>query len=666
MWKVLFRFTGAVGFCLFLLQIPQKISAQAPFVLSDVQEQYRLDKSISVLIDTTDQLTIRDILSLAAFKPSTGNLTFGYLNHPLWLKIQTKSLVSNAHWYLEIPAPFLEYVDFYQHTSTGWQHHVSGYFRAQSERMVEHTGHVLPLQFSADSTSTVYIQITGQSPKTFPLYIQEKAAFHEKIRHEDVGYGIFFGILLVMFFYNLIIYLTLKEVNYLLYICTIVCTFLIFGSASGYTGKFIWPENPDFNFYAGRMTLSVLTLFLSAFTYRFLEVKRYSRMMAYIVLSLIPLSLVAALLMVTKTLSSAGNNLITISTLVYISTSIVCRMKGNRNANFFIAAWTVYLVGGLLLTLRNSGVFDYSFWTTHFVEIGAALETILIAFALAYQYRALRQEKEDAQALTLSLQREANEKLERKVAERTEQLSKANQELSTTLETVRQQSRVIEDKNAELDGFFYRISHDLKGPISSLQGLHNLARFEVKDEKALWYIERKHQQVQRLDTIITGLIHLTKLNDQALTLQKIDFVKLIDECLASFSGLEKFNTIEIRKDIDSNIEFQSEWTLLNAIVQNLIENAIKYSGEEAPFVQIIVRSKASGIALSVKDNGRGIPKEHQVRIFEMFYRATHKAHGSGLGLYILKRSVDRLKGSVEVISEEGKGTEFIVSLPGEA
>jgi signal transduction histidine kinase len=652
---VLIRLTRAVCLVVFLLSISKQVQAQSPFVLSDVRELYRLDKNVSVLIDTTDQLDFPDVQK-QAFKPSKGNLTFGYLKHTLWLKVEAKSLVPSKEWYLEIPAPFLEYVDFYQQTETGWDHHVSGYYRPQSERIVSHTGHLLPLRFGADSTSTVYIKIAGQSPKTFPLYIQEKAAFYEKIRSQDVGYGIFFGILLVMFFYNLIIYLTLKEVNYLLYICTIVCTFLVFGSASGYTGKFLWPENPELNFYAGRLILSVLTIFLAAFTYRFLEVRKYSRVMANIILSLIPLAILAAVLMVTKTLSSAGNNLITISTLIYISTSIVCRIKGNQNASFFIAAWTVYLVGGLLLTLRNSGVFDYNFWTTHFVEIGAALETTLIAFALAYQYRSLRQAKEDAQALTLSLQREANEKLERKVAERTE-------ELSTTLETVREQSRVIEDKNAELDGFFYRISHDLKGPISSLQGLYNVARMEVKDEKALWYMEHKNQQVQRLNNIITGLIQLTKLNDSTLNFQKIDLNQLIDDCLSSLSGLEKFNAIEIRKEIDPSLAFRSEWTLVNAIVQNLIENAIKYSGEQVPFVHIQVSKAVGGIAIIVKDNGRGISQEHQTRIFEMFYRASSNAQGSGLGLYILKRSVDRLNGTVSVNSAIGSGSEFTVALP---
>ena len=640
----------------------QHAKAQTPFLLSDKNVQYRLDKNIDVFIDSTNQLPFQ-VVQTKPFKSSSGNLTFGYLKETIWLKVNTQAASPTTEWYLEIPAPFLEFVDFYQKADSGWQHNLSGYYRPQSIRVISHTSHALPLLFGQDSTSTVYIKIAGQSPKTFPVYVQEKEAFLNQVRLEDIGYGIFFGILIVMFFYNLIIYFTLRQINYLLYVFTIVCTFSIFITVSGYAGKFLWPNNPELNFYAGRMSLPILTLFLVPFTYRFLEVPKYSRVMGYILLSLIPFAIAAAILIATGIMSSAANTLILVSTVVSISTGIVCRIQGNKNATFFIAAWTAYLLGGLLLTLRNSAVLDFNFWTTHFVEIGAALETVLIAFALAYQYSALKLDKEKAQAFAITLQRETNEALELKVRERTEQLSKANHELTLTLDTVKHQSRLIEDKNAELDGFFYRVSHDLKGPISTLQGLYYLSRMEVKDVAALEYLERNNQQVQRLNTIISGLIQLAKLNGQPLNLQPIQFDKLIDDCLASAEDPDKQKTIEVHKKIEPGIKFNSEWTLLNAIVQNLLENAIKYSSEHGPIIQIAVYRNESGVVIQVKDNGPGIPQEHHTRIFEMFYRATNNAQGNGLGLYILKRSVDRLKGTVAVSSQVGEGTEFTVVLP---
>ena len=640
---------------------------QAAYRLNDESVIHRLDSYVEIFVDTSDSISMDQIVRpefQSRFEASQGNLTFGYLKSPIWLKVTTQRTSPGVEWYLEIPAPFLEYVDFYQRTKAdSWHHSEAGYYKAHSVREVSHTGHALPLEFGDGDTSVVYIRIAGNSPKTFPLFAMERGVFYEKVRHEDVWYGIFFGILFVMFFYNLFIYLTLQQSNYLLYICTIVCTFLIFSSATGYAGKFLWPENPSMNFYAGRLSLGALTVFLSVFTIRFLEVRLYSRYMYYALLSLIPLAVLATVLVATGALSSAGNNLISVSTIVYMTTGIVCRVKGNKTATYFIAAWTIYLFGGLLLTLRNSGVLDFNFWTTHFVEIGAALETIIIAFALGDRYRRLKIEKEEAQLLALKLQQEATEKLEIKVRERTEQLTKANEELQSTLETNKLQTQIIENKNAELDAFFYRISHDLRGPISSLLGLGILAKMEIKDERAIEYMERQHAQVERLNNIITGLINLTQLNHADLQKQRIDFDKMIDECILSFNGHTNFTNLTFKKVIQPGVEFYSEWTLLNAILQNLIENAIKYARKQTPYVQVVVRMDSSWIIIEVEDNGQGIAKEHQAKIFEMFYRANHNANGRGLGLYILKRSVDRLKGTIDINSEEGVGSTFTVKLP---
>jgi len=636
--------------------------ASAQIVLSDTSTHYRIDKDVKVLIDSTNRLTFEEVQNLS-FKDSNGALKFGYLKKPIWLKIATKNAQPSAQWYLEIPAPFLEYVDFYQRTKTGWQHSRSGYYLPQRERIVPHTNHALPLLFDSLNSNEVYIHITGLSPKTFPVYIMHKEVFHQKTRTDDLWYGVLFGILLVMFFYNFFIYLSLRQTSYLLYMGTIVCTFLIFASASGYAGRFLWPESPHVNFYTGRLSLGVLACVLAIFTIRFLNVRKYSRIMYYIVLTLIPLSVLSVILIVFKILPSAGNNLITISTLIFITTGIICRIKGNAIATYYIAAWTIYLIGGLFLTLRNSGVLDFNFWTTHFVEIGAAMETSIIAFALGDRYRRYKREKEEIQLQALKIQQNTNELLEKRVKERTEDLIRANTELHANLATISKQSEIIEAKNAELDGFFYRISHDLKGPISSMLGISHLAKLEVSDPTALDYLNRQHEQVDRLNQIIRGLINLTRLNNTSLTREKIDFANLVDTCINSLQGLSKFPKVRFVKDVAPGIDYEAEWVMLNAIMQNLIENSIKYSREEDAFVRISIRPQDDHVLLEVEDNGLGIPEEHQAKIFEMFYRATDAGTGTGLGLYILKRSVDRLKGKIKIKSKEGEGSTFTIHLP---
>ena len=178
------------------------------------------------------------------------------------------------------------------------------------------------------------------------------------------------------------------------------------------------------------------------------------------------------------------------------------------------------------------------------------------------QYRRFKKEKEDAQQLALTVQQEATEELEIKVNVRTEQLSKALEDLSATLEKNRIQTEIIQNKNAELDTFFHRISHDLRGPISSLLSLSFLAKMDVKDAQALDYIDKQQQQVERLNHIIVGLINLTKVSHGDLEKEKIDFDKMIEECIASFNSLPNFEAIAFKKEIQPDLEFHCEWTLL--------------------------------------------------------------------------------------------------------
>lgn len=641
--------------------------AQRAYDLSDANLVYRLDRECQIFVDSTGHMSFNDILKpelQKRFRTSGGNLTFGYLKSTIWLKLHLHDSSPGTRWMLEIPAPFLEYVDFYQSDSVQqWRHSSSGYYRKFSEREVPHTGHALPLQFMADSSTVVYARIGGVSPKTFPVYVMARSKFTERNRVEDLAYGIFFGILIVMFLYNLAIYMILRQSSYLYYFLTILFTFLIFGAISGYGSKFLWPETPGLNYFTGKLSIELLLIFLSIFMMEFLEVRKYSSAMYYLLVALIGLSVLAFILVAAHIFPFAGNTLVSFAIVLLIAVGIVVRIKGNRTADYFIAAWTIYFCGGLLIALRNIGFLDYNFWTTHFVEIGAVLQTAIIGFALGDQYRRYKKEKEEAQRMTLKVQEDAMAWLENKVRERTEELSQAHEDLRQTLEKNMEQTLQIENKNAELDAFFHSISHDLKGPISSLLGLTMLARLEIKDNAALLFFEKQQAQLERLSHFINGLVKLTKLDRADLQTELIDFNKMIDDCIQSFHSFDKFGKVTFEKEVRCAAAFYSEWTLLNGIVQNLIENSIKYAREDGPYVRIGVHDEPGGIVLRVEDNGRGIPREHHARIFEMFYRVNNSESGSGLGLYILKRSVDRLKGTIEIESDVNIGTTFIVHLP---
>jgi len=301
------------------------------------------------------------------------------------------------------------------------------------------------------------------------------------------------------------------------------------------------------------------------------------------------------------------------------------------------------------------------------LELADSYHIEFILFKVYYNLYLLAK-KENASQLALDF-------LEKHLAHKETVINKENYTLIKSYEAVNriemlereakiqiEKNQIIENKNAELDSFFYRVSHDLKGPITSLQGLHNLITLEVKDKASLHYFEMYRGQVNRMYNIVMSLIDLTQMKHMGGGKVKIDFPSLVDECIGSYGYLENFKSIQFIKEIDE-VDFHSEWAIINTILQNLIENAIKYSKPNDPFVKISVHQKNGFIQISVVDNGLGIDESHQVKIFDMFYRASERAKGSGLGLYILKRAVERLHGNIELKSKPREGSEFVVTLP---
>lgn len=234
-------------------------------------------------------------------------------------------------------------------------------------------------------------------------------------------------------------------------------------------------------------------------------------------------------------------------------------------------------------------------------------------------------------------------------------------------EAIRQKERaeINEQKKIELDSFFYRISHDLKGPITSMMSLAYVAKLEVKDETGQKYIGNFETMANRLNVILDSLLTLTKTSYEKVHQEKIAFRKIIDDCIESYQFLENFPKISFEIDVEKDLAYVSDWSLINTIIQNLIENGIKYArlDQDQPWIKINVAQKDNRIVISVKDNGIGMEKETAENVFTIFFRVNRKIPGTGLGMHILKRAVERLKGDVSVTSEPGQGSEFTVTLP---
>lgn len=220
----------------------------------------------------------------------------------------------------------------------------------------------------------------------------------------------------------------------------------------------------------------------------------------------------------------------------------------------------------------------------------------------------------------------------------------------------------------ELETFIYKVSHDMRSPIANILGLVNLASTEIKDtDEAKKYFKIVKQQTERLDTILKILLETTRIRKGEKTIHLINFSTIVDEVIKSLEFINGFKDIAFEVKNSVNQKFYSDKFLIISLFQNLIDNAIKYRKEniDNAFIKISVEDENGGVKISVTDNGIGIPGHLQQEVFKMFYRATDKASGSGLGLYTVNHTVKKLGGHISLFSEEKVGTTFIVYLPNE-
>lgn len=231
-------------------------------------------------------------------------------------------------------------------------------------------------------------------------------------------------------------------------------------------------------------------------------------------------------------------------------------------------------------------------------------------------------------------------------------------------EKLLRQNLDLKKVNSELDQFVYSVSHDLRAPLSSVLGLINIARHEQDRGTLMHYLDLQEKSILKLDAFIREIMDLSK--NARLTIQKepIDFQQLVNEVFEEQQYDQDTTSIEKISHIEQ-INFHSDVKRVKVILRNLISNALRYANlnQAHPFVAVRVYMRDKEAIVEIEDNGLGIHPDHQPYIFKMFYRANESKSGSGLGLYIVKETVDKLSGNVRVYSLPGKMTKFTVSLP---
>jgi signal transduction histidine kinase len=219
--------------------------------------------------------------------------------------------------------------------------------------------------------------------------------------------------------------------------------------------------------------------------------------------------------------------------------------------------------------------------------------------------------------------------------------------------------------NEELDRFVYSASHDMRAPLSSLLGLINLSEKATSAEELKTYLEFMKGRIQTMDGFIREITDYSRNSRTQLEFESVQLNKIIQEAIDNLSYIDINRKIKIEIDSSCNQYIKTDVNRFTVIINNLLSNAYRYHNynQEAPFIQFTAERRDGFVFITVRDNGWGISEEHQKKIFDMFYRASEISAGSGLGLYIVKETLEKLGGTITVNSSPGVGSAFTFSIP---
>lgn len=252
-----------------------------------------------------------------------------------------------------------------------------------------------------------------------------------------------------------------------------------------------------------------------------------------------------------------------------------------------------------------------------------------------------------------------------------EKLKKQNQELDFQIDEKEKQAaelflsnKELNKTNKELDRFVYSVSHDLRSPLTSILGLISFIEEDSREPDTLEQVKMIRSSINRLDGFIKNILSYSQNNRTALETQEIPIKKTILDIVDSVRNIKNAHRISFKIDIDEQYPFYSNWHRFNTVLENLVSNAIKYHTKElsGQYLKITGKSEMGELKLSISDNGIGIDPEFHDKIFQMFYRLPAKTEGSGLGLYIVKETLEKIQGTIEIQSEKGVGTSFHIKL----
>lgn len=434
--------------------------------LGEVKYAISLKPYVEYLEDPTGEYDIAQALSKQRewHHQSADTLSFGYTSSVYWVRFSIENNeTAELNRLLEIAYPVLDdirIVVFDADTMKEIRQLELGDKKPFHERPLMHRNFLIPLNVPTGERELWVLRVKTSSSMQIPLQIWDERAFFVSDQNHLMGLGLYYGIMLIMVLYNLFVFMSVREDNYLYYVLYVASMASFLASLQGLSFQYLWPEAIHWNDVSIIITIASVILFGSLFTKNFLFLadgaaylnRAFGGVIAASCIIILTANIFPYYLMI-KILIAVS----VVGIFLAIAAGILRWSQGFGAARYYTIAWSSILLGGMILAANKFDVFPRNFFTENAVQIGSALEVILLSFALAdrlnqekrerfeaqlsaldhernaraAQEKALGHEREarEAQDRALEIQKKANETLELKVKERTFALELANRRL---------------------------------------------------------------------------------------------------------------------------------------------------------------------------------------------------------------------------------------------
>ncbi|MBI3285693.1 MAG: sensor histidine kinase [Burkholderiales bacterium] len=619
-----------------------------------------------MLEDQSGRLDINDIVQAehaGRFQPLAGDLNVSYSKSVYWLRLrlQRSDALASQLWWLEYTPVMLDDVRLYQPGTDGRLHiHKAGDRLPFSALEMRHRYPLFRLDLPDSGTHVLYLRVQSSSAIFLRATLWTPQAFAETSNLYSGFAGLYYGIMLAMIVYNLLLASAYRDRALLYYLLLSVSTLVAGLSVNGHFGMLFAPDWPWLVDILPGLTPCLILVFSSLFVAHFLRLRQGMPRMFRLLRAFQLFFSAAAVLVLAgynHLVAPLVQSLGFLQMLLILPLCLLTGLRGYRPGYIAFAASGAWVIGTVMLTLRNLGWLASSWASDYGFQTGSALEVILLALAQAERIRLMRKERALTQAALLKISQRGEQQLEAKVARRTAELAAA----------VTRLQQLDKEKN----DFLGIAAHDLKNPLTSIIGMSELLQrlaHHMPDEQRQQYLERIGNSGRRMMNIITNLLDINAFESghAHYALQAVDLGQALREVLQQYEDSLRAKDLQVELDQHGPLTVRANPDALAQIFDNLISNAAKYSSPGQRIWLSVGRHGEFG-RCRIRDQGPGLSVQDQQRLFERYTRLSAKPtageHSSGLGLSIVKKLCSAMGGRVTCQSEIGAGCTFSVDLP---